>query len=101
MRCYALGKKSDVDALSAKGILFSFVSVAIKELTDEKMKCVGKVWHENEKGKEVLVHAPAFDDGGRSVFIWMYREEYPRGVSFKGIFRYGYGDDGYRLWGTV
>ena len=66
-----------------------------------KRRSVGKVWHENEKGKEVLVHAPAFDDGGRSVFIWMYREEYPRGVSFKGIFRYGYGDDGYRLWGTV
>ncbi len=40
MRCYALGKKSDVDALSAKGILFSFVSVAIKELTDEKMSAI-------------------------------------------------------------
>jgi hypothetical protein len=40
VRCYALGKKSDVDALAARGILFSFVSVAIKELTDEKMSAI-------------------------------------------------------------
>ncbi|WP_160216411.1 hypothetical protein [Hominisplanchenecus murintestinalis] len=35
-----MGKKSDVDALAARGILFSFVSVAIKELTDEKMSAI-------------------------------------------------------------
>lgn len=66
-----------------------------------KRRSVGKVWHEDGKRKEVLVYAPVFDNGGRDVFMWLYREGRQRGVSFKGIFCYGYGDDGYGLWGAV